>query len=121
MFFLVFFPGGISRHPAKEVLMRKANWPAQGLLTRAQDIKRTNEESLRRFPNVVGVGIGLKTVGGVLTSTICVTVFVEKKLPVGMLKRKHILPTKLYGVPVDVKEVGHLVSQSNLPPVLRTR
>ena len=101
--------------------MGKTVWPAQGLLTRAQDVKRANEERLRRFPNVVGTGIGLKTVGSKLTSIICITVFVERKIPAGMLKRKHILPTKLYGVPIDVMEVGHLVSQPNLPPVLRTR
>ena len=93
------------------------DWPAQGLLARAQRVKKANEERLMRFPNVVGTGIGLKTVGGVLTSIISITVFVEKKIPVGELKRKHILPTKLYGVPVDVQEVGHLVSQPSLPPV----
>jgi hypothetical protein len=97
--------------------MEKADWPAQGLLTRAQDVRTANEERLMRFPNVVGTGIGLKTVGGVLTSTVCITVFVEKKVPVGELKRKYVIPKELRGVPVDVLEVGHLVSQPALPPV----
>jgi hypothetical protein len=72
----------------------------------ALEVKRRHESELLRKPNVVGVGVGLRTRGGQPTSEVCIVVSVAQKIPAADLKPGEALPTTLEGVPVDVVETG---------------
>jgi hypothetical protein len=56
--------------------------------------------------NVVGVGIGRKRVKGKLTSTACVRVYVQRKLPLEAVAAAARLPSKFDDVHTDVIETG---------------
>ncbi len=58
-------------------------------------------EDYFEYPNVVGFGRGLRTIGGVLQSDPVTVVLVQEKLSVMMLGRDNLLPPD-----VDVLEVG---------------
>lgn len=62
--------------------------------------------------NVVGVGISEKIVEGLPTGIFSVKIYVRVKYPLGRLLRKERLPKSVYGMPVDVVEVGTLRSLS---------
>jgi hypothetical protein len=72
----------------------------------AQQAKRQNESRLLRMSNVVAVGIGFKTTGGVQTDEISVIVSVVKKLPLVQLPERSRVPQALAGVQTDVIETG---------------
>ena len=63
---------------------------------------------LLRLPNVVGVGQGIKQVGGKATGEPAVVVLVQKKVPPKELKPGQRVPRTLSKSPVDVIEVGEL-------------
>lgn len=71
-----------------------------------QDVKRRHEADLMRKPNVVAVGVGLRTRGGLPTSEVCIVVSVTAKVPAAQLKRGDLLPASIDGVPIDVVETG---------------
>ncbi len=73
---------------------------------RAQDVKLRHEADLLRKPNVVAVGVGLRTRGGQTTPEVCIVVSVTQKVPVAQLKRADLLPASIEGVPLDVVETG---------------
>ncbi|MFO0931503.1 MAG: hypothetical protein U1E39_02200 [Planctomycetota bacterium] len=56
--------------------------------------------------NVVGVGLGIKCVGGRAVGRPCVTVYVERKLPPGRVPRADRIVGELDGVETDVVAVG---------------
>ncbi|MGD2146630.1 MAG: hypothetical protein PVH41_08055 [Anaerolineae bacterium] len=58
--------------------------------------------------NVVGVGIGYRTRGGVVTDELCIVASVTRKMTPSGLRTQDSIPTQLDGVPVDVQEVGRL-------------
>ena len=60
----------------------------------------------RRNPNVVGVGIAEKLVGGKATGVLAVKFFVKTKYPAGAVARGLLLPKHIDGLPVDVEETG---------------
>jgi hypothetical protein len=72
----------------------------------AQESKRRNEARLMRMRNVVAVGIGFKTTGGVQTGEISIVVSVMKKLPLIQLPESARVPKMLGGVQTDVIETG---------------
>lgn len=72
----------------------------------ALEVKRRHENELLRRPNVVAVGVGLRTRGGQPTSEVCIVVSVTRKVPATDLKRGEALPATLEGVPIDVVETG---------------
>ncbi|MGZ9221394.1 MAG: trypsin-like serine protease [Anaerolineales bacterium] len=74
----------------------------------AQQAKRQNESRLMRMNNVVAVGIGFKTVGGVPTSEISIIVSVIKKLPGIQVPESARVPRALGGVQTDVVETGKI-------------
>jgi hypothetical protein len=80
----------------------------QDPMEKALAVKRRHERLLLKFPNVVGVGIGYKQVGGQLTDEIAIVVSVSRKLPAAQLRPGQGVPYRLEGVPVDVVEVGTL-------------
>jgi hypothetical protein len=61
-----------------------------------------------RMRNVVAVGVGFKTVGGVRTDEVCVVVSVVKKLPLIQLPEASRVPRALGGVQTDVVETGQI-------------
>jgi hypothetical protein len=77
-------------------------------IERVLQVKRHYEQALLAHPNVVGVGIGFKTVAGAPTDTLALIVNVVQKQPPNVLTRQDVLPTELDGVPVDVQEVGEI-------------
>lgn len=72
----------------------------------ALEVKRRYETELLRKPNVVAVGVGLRTHGGRPTSEVSIVVSVTHKVPAAALKRGEALPAMLEDVPVDVVETG---------------
>jgi hypothetical protein len=83
------------------------------VLALAQQTKRRNESRLIRMNNVVAVGIGYKTTGGVRTNEIAVVVSVVKKLPLVQLPEGSRVPQVLGGVETDVVETGLIFAQQD--------
>jgi len=77
-----------------------------------QNVLQTHQDALMSKPNVIGVGIGLREVGGIRTETVCIVVLVSQKVPRAQLSAGAVLPTELEGIPVDVQEVGKISAQS---------
>jgi hypothetical protein len=75
---------------------------------RALEVKRRHEQELLRKPNVVAVGIGYCTRGGVLTEEVGIVVSVKKKVSLSGLKPRDIIPATIENVPVDVVESGEI-------------
>jgi hypothetical protein len=83
------------------------------VLALAQQAKRRNESRLMRMNNVVAVGIGYKTTGGVRTNEISVVVSVVKKLPLVQLPEGSRVPQVLGSVETDVVETGLIFAQQD--------
>ena len=77
-------------------------------LAHLRAVRATYEADLMRKANVVGVGIGLKTVDGEQTGEPAIVVSVTRKLPSAQLGPADVIPSELDGVPVDVQAVGDL-------------
>lgn len=75
---------------------------------RARAVKEAYGEKLMGLPNVVGLGIGLRHVGGEPTGEVALVVLVSRKLSEIQLQEGEILPQEIEGVPIDVQEVGDL-------------
>ncbi|MGZ9221395.1 MAG: hypothetical protein ACXW4Q_04755 [Anaerolineales bacterium] len=75
-------------------------------MQRILEIKRRHEQELLRKANVVAVGVGYCTRGGVQTRELCIAVSVKNKVPLSTLKPKDAIPAKIEDVPVDVVETG---------------
>jgi hypothetical protein len=73
---------------------------------RAMEVKRRHEQELLRKANVVAVGVGYCTRGGVPTKEVCIVVSVKTKVPLSKLKPQDIIPAKIENVPLDVVETG---------------
>ena len=74
--------------------------------TRIIQVLARHEAELLRYPNVVAVAQGIRTKGGKPTGEPCITVYVEKKIPLSKLDKSAILPSDIEGIPVDVVEIG---------------
>jgi hypothetical protein len=84
-----------------------------------RDAKQLAANSLLRpnyFANIVGVGIGAKSVDGVATPTYCVRVYVVSKVDIEDLSPAAVVPSSFLDVPTDVIPVG-LLSQSGPRPL----
>jgi hypothetical protein len=77
----------------------------------AQRVKQAYQAELLSKANVVGVGVGLRTRGGVQTQEVVLVVMVSQKQPRRALAEKDRIPPEIEGVPVDVQEVGELRAQ----------
>jgi len=71
-------------------------------------VKAYHAPGLLSKRNVVGVGVGLKTVGGSKQRELAVVAMVEKKLPTNQLAPDDIIPRTLDSLPTDVIEVGRI-------------
>lgn len=70
--------------------------------------KTLHKAALLNRPNVVGVGVGYKTIGSRETGELCVVVMVQQKLPPAGLPVEALVPQEVAGVPTDVIQVGYL-------------
>src|SRR5689334_1015255 len=61
-------------------------------------------EQLKRYPNVTGVGVGLREVGGKRTDEIAIRVYVREKRSEAGLRPDERLPDQIDGVRVDIVE-----------------
>jgi hypothetical protein len=73
---------------------------------RVSDVKARHEDTLLRYPNVVGVASGIRTRAGKATGEWALLVFVERKVPASELGEGEVLPRDVEGIPVDVVEAG---------------
>lgn len=69
------------------------------------------EKKLLALPNIVGVGIGLKEVGGVQTQDQAIIVLVKKKLPLDQLPQEQRVQPSINGLKTDIIEVGEFQAQ----------
>jgi len=83
----------------------------QQAIDRALAVKEKVKEDLLSRANVIGLGIGLKTVGGEQTGEIALVVLVSRKLPPADLAARDRLPSEIEGVPIDVRQVGEIRPQ----------
>jgi hypothetical protein len=75
---------------------------------RALDVKRRHERELMRKANVVAVGVGFRTRGGLSTKEVAIVVSVKNKVPLSELKPRDVVPAQIEDVPVDVVETGEI-------------
>ena len=68
--------------------------------------KEAHENELMALPNVVSVGVGMRSVGGEYTNEIAIIVSVSEKYPSGELDAADVIPSEIEGIPVDVQHVG---------------
>jgi hypothetical protein len=87
----------------------------QKVVDHAKSVKEKHAERLKRFPNVIGVGVGYEEVGGKRTDRVAIRVYVRKKLPKDQLAPDAVLPDTLDGLPVDVIEDEFRIHQQ--PPI----
>ncbi len=69
--------------------------------------ERAETEVLTR-PNVVGVMVGYKIVGGQETEELCIVALVTHKLPTSKLRPSAVIPRDIDGIRTDVVAVGRL-------------
>jgi len=76
--------------------------------TRALAAKDRAAQSWLALPNVTGIGVGYKDVGGELTGRVAIQLFVARKLPPAMVTELgfRLVPETIGGVPTDVIEAG---------------
>lgn len=85
-----------------------------------QTMKNICENEYNYFfalPNVVGVGIGNKTIKGIDTITPCLKVLVEEKVQQDKLLAQDMVPGLYKGILTDVIEVGHIAIEPNTSKV----
>ena len=73
-------------------------------------IQGREEKALLARPNVVGVGVGRKTVGGFETNEPCLLVLVSHKVPEAELSPEHRIPALVAYCKTDVIEVGSVTA-----------
>lgn len=65
-----------------------------------------HQEWIMQRRHVVGVGIGEKYVAGKNTHQPCLTVFVDRKVPLSSLSEEERIPSEIEEQPLDVIESG---------------
>ena len=77
-------------------------------IQQAMTVKARHEAHLLQKANVIGIGVGFRERGGVLTDEVALVVNVTRKLPNDQLAPEDIIPREMEGVPVDVRETGEM-------------
>lgn len=83
---------------------------------RAMEVKKKYCLELLVRRDVIGVGVGIKTVRNIETGKPCIKIYVGKKLPKPVLNSSEILPQKIEGVPTDLVEFGMPTKETRLQP-----
>jgi hypothetical protein len=73
-----------------------------------QRVQVQHKAMLLALPNVIGLGIGLKTVQGRRADELCLAALVRRKLPRAALEPEAVIPEELDGIATDVLEVGDI-------------
>ncbi|NLU10304.1 MAG: hypothetical protein GXW90_05075 [Tepidanaerobacter acetatoxydans] len=73
-----------------------------------QRILRQHEKKILSLENVVGLGLGYKTIRGRTTNKPAIIVLVKEKIPDEKLSKNNIIPKTLGDTPTDVIEVGEI-------------
>ena len=73
-----------------------------------RDVIVKYKQKILDLANVIGIGWGMKEVGGQRTSDEAIHILVEKKVPKDMLNKRDLIPGKIAGLPTDVLEVGQI-------------
>lgn len=76
-------------------------------------VKAQYAQELMRKPNVVGVGVGYKIVGGKQTNIPSIIVFVRRKVSLEHLAAEEVIPAQLEGVATDVVESGEIFAHQS--------
>ena len=87
-------------------------------MSKLQEAKQAAAEkllSLNRPGNVVGVGIGKKSVKGQPTSIDCLRIYVVSKLDRGHVRPAELVPQDFLGIPTDVIQIGPLGRMGRTP------
>ncbi len=92
---------------------------ARALTKRLTAVKNRHFSKLKAYPNVTGVGVGYKIRKGRLTKTICIRVYVERKVPRNELHHAHVIPERLEGCQTDVVQATSEASQAGPDPKKR--
>ncbi len=79
---------------------------------RAEQVKQQYQAELLAKDNVVGVGVGLRSRGGLTTAEVAIIVMVSKKVLKSELPEEQLVPSEIDGVPIDVQEVGDIGLQA---------
>jgi hypothetical protein len=87
---------------------RGGQMAAEKSMAKVKAVKDKYQAELLKKANVVGVAIGYNEKDGQMTDQIALTVMVDKKLTLSQLDAKDVIPPKIEGVMVDVKEVGEI-------------
>ncbi|MDX1612914.1 MAG: hypothetical protein R3300_01315 [Candidatus Promineifilaceae bacterium] len=74
-------------------------------------MKEQVAQELMGKPNVVGVGVGYKIVGGQTTDQPAILVFVQRKVAAENLTAEEMVPAEVEGVTTDVIESGPIYAQ----------
>lgn len=81
------------------------------------EVRKDNEKSLRRLPNVIGTGIGKRIKNNKIVDEDVIHIFVKEKTT--NLKPNEIIPKQIWSrktdqpIRTDVIEIGHLVPKYN--------
>ena len=78
----------------------------QDVQKHAIEVKRRHEQEILRKANVVAVGVGYCTRGGIQLADVCIVVSVNNKVPQSTLDPQDVIPAKIEDVPTDVVETG---------------
>jgi len=96
--------------------------PAEVAVSEHAEVRRAqlrHQAALLAKPNVVGLGIGLKTVRGRRGERLCLAALVRRKVPRAALDPEALIPDQVEGVPTDVIEVGEVRALSTRTTRLR--
>jgi hypothetical protein len=78
----------------------------ESAIQRAMEVKARYEASLLKKANVVAVGIGFRRQSGEMTYEVALVVSVTRKLSPAQIPPQDVIPDKIEGIPVDVRETG---------------
>ncbi len=78
-----------------------------------KNVKTKHEVSILGKQNVVGVGIGYKTVAGLKTGELCMVIMVRQKVTRAGLRQEALVPARVDGLPTDVVQVGEIWAQQS--------
>ena len=90
-----------------------AGFPLDESAAEMSAVLARHETELLRYPNVVAVASGVRTVKGKIVGEKCLVVYVSRKVPRSRLKKGEALPRRIEGVSVDVVESGVIRPQAS--------
>lgn len=73
---------------------------------RIKEIIKRNRNTIKLFPNVIGLGVGKKIVKGRITDVLAIRIYIIKKISRDCLNKMELIPEQIEGIPTDVIEIG---------------